>query len=83
MKKTNEFIQEDLSENTAVSYLKMACERKDEKVEQSARNLIIENFGDIDQGQLVVLPTELFHSIVCFRTLGAKLSSEPHGALVL
>ena len=38
----------------------MACERNDQKVQRSERNLIIENFDETNEAQLVLLPTELF-----------------------
>ena len=67
MRKAHEFIQGDLTLETAVEYLRTGSERSDEKVEESARKLIVDKFSEATcSGELVDLPTELFQSsIVC------------------
>jgi hypothetical protein len=66
MKSVNEFIQHDLSPTTAVSYLKKAFECSDDKLEDSARKLIVEKFIKFktEEGTFVGLPVHLFRSII-------------------
>lgn len=62
----NDFVQQDLSPRTAVTYLEKAYECKDETLEESARKLIMENFNMFCSTQpFVKLPVELFSSLIC------------------
>jgi hypothetical protein len=64
-KTVNKFIQKDLTTNTAAAYLHNAFLCNDEKLEASARNLILKNYSEIETESLSALPYELFRSIIC------------------
>lgn len=66
MIKANEYIQNNLTTDTAIWYLRTASERNDMKLEDSARKLIVETYCDTNSDELVTLPVDLFRSIVCY-----------------
>lgn len=67
MKSANKFIQTDLSECTALEYLLKSSNCNDNRLEEAARNLIVDKYDSthIEQDQLLALPVELFRSVIC------------------
>lgn len=73
MAKVNEYIHKDLSTATAVQYLTSAFDRNDEKIQEAAKQLIINEWADLDLIRFVQkLPLDLFQSIICDQELIAK-----------
>lgn len=63
LKSVNAFIQQDLSIQTAPSYLVQAWEQSDSKLQTSARLLILQHFTRLDDHALEILPVPLFCSL--------------------
>jgi len=64
MRETNTFIQQDLSAETAAAYLVNAASQGDEKLQESAKKLVVDHFDKIEPHSFYSLSVDLFRSIL-------------------